>query len=566
MDKTSQFEFRGSLNWTLTEPQEGLSASKARLAIIIATRDREAELQRCLESLANQVDPPPFQLIIVDDGSKQPPSQESLARFGFPETAITKQNQLGIASARNRGVWFAQAEWIVFIDDDCVLAPHTLRSLDSQMTSNKDSVAFQLELLGGHSTLTHNMEEARLVGIQSAMKNGDGTIDYLNTSGFAIRRDYAHSNYPLFNANFIRSSDTGLLAKLNADGITPRFAEGAIVNHNPSLDLLPYIKKHFRIGVHSIPAMRVLRAGTKGPGRKGRQNVMAAMRTHAKANGMPWSTIPCITFGYALERLGRTWGKFSTITPGRKKVLGCPVDAIREEEVVERFTTSMRRGRGLRATYLHAWSLTQSRRNPKFIDALNQFDILIPDGMGVVLCLFLRHGTRSRKVTANDFFSRLLGICAADGYKVALVGGEPHVAERGADILRTDHPDLSITHVANGYMSDHEQKAFLEQLQNDPPDLIALAAGQPAQELLAIEWSKALPKTTFICVGGLFDYIVGTNVTPPQWIRRSGFEWLVRLATHPVRNFRRYVLGIPYLLIILSLDMLSAVGRRVSAT
>ncbi len=46
-------------------------------------------------------------------------------------------------------------------------------------------------------------------------------------------------------------------------------------------------------------------------------------------------------------------------------------------------------------------------------------------------------------------------------------------------------------------------------------------------------------------VGAAFDFHAGTVREAPRFIRRSGFEWLYRLASEPRRLWRRYSRGVP---------------------
>jgi N-acetylglucosaminyldiphosphoundecaprenol N-acetyl-beta-D-mannosaminyltransferase len=44
-----------------------------------------------------------------------------------------------------------------------------------------------------------------------------------------------------------------------------------------------------------------------------------------------------------------------------------------------------------------------------------------------------------------------------------------------------------------------------------------------------------------IGVGAAFDYHAGTVLRAPQWMQRSGLEWLHRLCSEPRRLWRRYL-------------------------
>ena len=48
-----------------------------------------------------------------------------------------------------------------------------------------------------------------------------------------------------------------------------------------------------------------------------------------------------------------------------------------------------------------------------------------------------------------------------------------------------------------------------------------------------------------ISVGALFDYLAGHMIRGPHWLTNYGGEWLWRLCSEPRRLWRRYLLGNP---------------------
>jgi N-acetylglucosaminyldiphosphoundecaprenol N-acetyl-beta-D-mannosaminyltransferase len=48
-----------------------------------------------------------------------------------------------------------------------------------------------------------------------------------------------------------------------------------------------------------------------------------------------------------------------------------------------------------------------------------------------------------------------------------------------------------------------------------------------------------------LCVGAAFDFVAGTKRRAPEWMQRSGLEWLHRLVSDPRRLWGRYLIGNP---------------------
>jgi glycosyltransferase involved in cell wall biosynthesis len=93
-------------------------ATKPAVSVIIPTRDSAPTLARTLESLRDQQLDEPFEVIVVDDGSRDGTAElvlgyEPLARV------IRNERSEGPGAARNRGVAAARGQVLAFTDADC---------------------------------------------------------------------------------------------------------------------------------------------------------------------------------------------------------------------------------------------------------------------------------------------------------------------------------------------------------------------------------------------------------------------------------------------------------------
>ncbi|GHH01088.1 exopolysaccharide biosynthesis glycosyltransferase EpsD [Comamonas sp. JC664] len=103
------------------------SASAPRLSVVIATYNRLPLITRLLWQLAGQTLPPEqFEVVVVDDGSKEP-TREPLQALALPYTLrVEVQQNAGAAAARHRGVLAARGEVVLVTDDDMQVAPDFL--------------------------------------------------------------------------------------------------------------------------------------------------------------------------------------------------------------------------------------------------------------------------------------------------------------------------------------------------------------------------------------------------------------------------------------------------------
>jgi glycosyltransferase involved in cell wall biosynthesis len=91
------------------------------VTLIVASHNGEKFLAETLESaFAQSFDP--FEVVFVDDGSED--ATPDIAR-SFPVRYLRQEN-LGLAAARNTGLEHASGEFIAFLDDDDILPPTKL--------------------------------------------------------------------------------------------------------------------------------------------------------------------------------------------------------------------------------------------------------------------------------------------------------------------------------------------------------------------------------------------------------------------------------------------------------
>ena len=95
-----------------------------RVSVIIPARDAETTLGDALEALSDQRLSEPYELIVVDDGSEDRTAE--VAERAAGRVRLLRQDAMGPAVARNRGVAAAAAPLLAFTDADCVPGPEWL--------------------------------------------------------------------------------------------------------------------------------------------------------------------------------------------------------------------------------------------------------------------------------------------------------------------------------------------------------------------------------------------------------------------------------------------------------
>lgn len=111
------------------------------VAVVIPVKVRSPEeagdLVACLGALA-ACDPPPAEVVVVDDGSAQP---VALPPVVPPHTRVLRQDNRGPGPARNAGLHATRAPLVAFIDADVQVAPDALGRLAAHFLRGPDVAA-----------------------------------------------------------------------------------------------------------------------------------------------------------------------------------------------------------------------------------------------------------------------------------------------------------------------------------------------------------------------------------------------------------------------------------------
>jgi glycosyltransferase involved in cell wall biosynthesis len=111
----------------LTDQPGDAAGALPPISVVVCTRDRALSLQRCLQAL-QQVDYPDYEVIVVDNCSRDVRVAEVVAQRGF---RYVREDRPGLDWARNRGIQEARHEIIAYMDDDALAAQGWLRGIAS---------------------------------------------------------------------------------------------------------------------------------------------------------------------------------------------------------------------------------------------------------------------------------------------------------------------------------------------------------------------------------------------------------------------------------------------------
>jgi N-acetylglucosaminyldiphosphoundecaprenol N-acetyl-beta-D-mannosaminyltransferase len=221
------------------------------------------------------------------------------------------------------------------------------------------------------------------------------------------------------------------------------------------------------------------------------------------------------------------------------------------EESVARFTRLAVEGETRFVTYVNPEQIMMARRKRDLLEWLESADLILPDGLGVVLAGRTLGIRISERVAGTDFMPRVARIALEHGLSLYLLGGGRGVAEQARERLMKDYPGIRIVGCHHGYSSGQEEQELLEDVRAKKPAILLVCLGGYRQEKWIVENREGLGVGVCFANGGALDFVSGRLKRAPWYMQKLGLEWLFRLLQEPWR-WRRQLALAEFLLTVLA--------------
>jgi N-acetylglucosaminyldiphosphoundecaprenol N-acetyl-beta-D-mannosaminyltransferase len=199
----------------------------------------------------------------------------------------------------------------------------------------------------------------------------------------------------------------------------------------------------------------------------------------------------------------------------------------------------------------NAHALNLALKIPSFAAALNASHLTFCDGFGILLLdRLLGNGKLHHRMTPPDFVEDIYARLHEKGGRVFFLGDEKaHVQAYARSV------EVKFTGLVAGWhdgffeFGSADEDAVIEEINRKKPDLLLLGMGMPRQELWGIRNKQRLCCKRILSVGALFSWKTTDRRRGPRWATDHGFEWLFRLGFEPRRVWKRYLVGLPEVVI-----------------
>ncbi len=191
--------------------------------------------------------------------------------------------------------------------------------------------------------------------------------------------------------------------------------------------------------------------------------------------------------------------------------------------------------------------LMVAQKDPELKMVLQQGDVVVPDGIGVVIASRLLGHALPERVTGFDMMHSFLERGDQYNYSFYFLGGKPGITDIMVENIQKKYPQLKICGHHHGYFDIKEENAILEEINQLKPDFLFVALGMGKQEKWIYANREKMNTHIAMGVGGSFDVFAGKVKRAPVFFQKTGLEWFYRLIQEPWRYKR--MMALPYFIL-----------------
>ena len=166
-----------------------------------------------------------------------------------------------------------------------------------------------------------------------------------------------------------------------------------------------------------------------------------------------------------------------------------------------------------------------------FKEALENSDILLPDGIGIVWAERFLNGNIVKKIAGYDLFLFLMNKLNNENGSVFFLGATEETLEKIKSKSSQEYPNITFGSYSPPYklaFSKKDSKIMCDEVNVFNPDILFVGMTAPKQEKWVYAHSDRLDVKVIVSIGAVFDFYAGNINRAPKWMINFGIEWLHR--------------------------------------
>jgi len=225
-------------------------------------------------------------------------------------------------------------------------------------------------------------------------------------------------------------------------------------------------------------------------------------------------------------------------------IFGLQIDKVDYGLLLSKIYISVTQKKKLAIVYANSNTLNSIYKNNSLKEKLNSFNIVHPDGIGIYFASRLINGKNGlrQRMTGSDFYPKLIQEAKKRNWSIYFFGHDTDTLQK----IKEYRIDLNIAGFSEGYnfVTDY----VINNINDSQANILIVGLGSPLQEEWIYSNKDKLICNIIIAVGDGIKVFADTKIRGPVFLRKIGFEWLVRFFGNPKKYWKRYIIGNPLFL------------------
>ena len=190
----------------------------------------------------------------------------------------------------------------------------------------------------------------------------------------------------------------------------------------------------------------------------------------------------------------------------------------------------------------------EAKKDEFYKEALQNSDVLIPDGIGIVWAVHILKGVKINRIAGTVLHKYLLEKLNKTKGRVFYLGSTPSTLKLIEDKVKREYPNIIVDSFSPPYkieFTEEENIQMVTAINVFQPDVVFVGMTAPKQEKWAYQHRNVLDTKIIASIGAVFDFYAETVKRPGLLWQKLGLEWLPRFLREPRRLWKRNFISTP---------------------
>jgi N-acetylglucosaminyldiphosphoundecaprenol N-acetyl-beta-D-mannosaminyltransferase len=238
----------------------------------------------------------------------------------------------------------------------------------------------------------------------------------------------------------------------------------------------------------------------------------------------------------------------------KRNFLGIGLSCLTDDEFLAAVLQATQTRSRLAVSFLNPDYVLRGHRIPGLIEKINRFDIVLPDGWGVVIGSRWLGIPMPGRQGNGDICPKIFALSARHGLPNFMFGCSEGTPERAAANVTGTFPATPIAGTLHGHWDvirghpgrydDADMTMMIDIINASGADILHVSLPTPMQQTWVWHAADRLNVPVIVTGGSYLDHLAERMYWYPRWITEMRLNWAYRFAREPRRLWKRYSLDL----------------------